>query len=79
MNKKQQKNLIKALAILKAGIKTDDCRKWDGLFENNYNDTTSLIWELYKKAKLDINVFSDLAKNSKFLPTILVNALKLGD
>ena len=79
MNKKQQRNFEKAKQILAQGITSDNCRAWDNLFENGYNDANSLIWELYKSAKNNIQLLWDLQKNSAFLPTILVDAFGLGE
>ena len=76
-NKRQQRNFEKAKQILAQGITSDNCRAWDNLFENGYNDANSLIWELYKDSIVNVYTKRILEKNKKFLPTILLKAVFL--
>ena len=79
MNKKQERNLKKAKQILSRYIESGNCRDWDNLFENGYNDANSLIWELYCEARKNPVLKNDIRKNSSFIPTILYRALFLED
>lgn len=71
MNKIQEKNFMKAKQILARGITSDNCRDWDNLFENGYNNVNSLIWELFKDATINNYTKDLLKKNISFLPFIL--------
>lgn len=75
MNKQQEKKIQKAKKILAEGIKTDDCRKWDSLFENGYNNANSIICGLYYAAMKDEALKNDIRKNWRFIPAILYRAL----
>lgn len=71
MNKIQEKNFMKAKQILARGITSDNCRDWDNLFENGYNNANSIIWELFKEATINNYTKDLLKKNINFLPFIL--------
>ena len=71
MNKIQEKNFMKAKQILARGITSDNCRDWDNLFENGYNNANYIIWELFKEATINNYKKDLLRKNINFLPFIL--------